>query len=413
VSDFGGPGGLGYLVSPGKYNHPDPVEYVRIPQLAPQDGQYVLQVLEPLEEVTYLDEVKLIAVDHPAGTTVYPSGMMAADAPPPPFEVFCFKDPIYPVRAVDHRGVDVTEAIHRIDRQYAGATELDRRFTGFAKPHFVDLDFGDRLAGAATNAAKDARLILFLQGSVEYDYSTTAFAAAQAHVALRAPSLFVERDGRWVELFHEAGFPAGIQHTMTLDLTGKLRPSDRKLRIESNMELYWDCIFLGQNIAGARVSLKKSPVRSAHLHSFGYPREYSPDGRKPTLLDYDNVDQSAGWKLMDGDYTRYGEVGELLAEADDCYVIMAHGDEVTLRFPVGAFGPVPSDCCRTFLLKTDSYCKDMDLHTAHPGGIEPLPFHAMSGYPYAAGEHYPETEKTRRYRARYNTRKIRSLEPQP
>ena len=79
----------------------------------------------------------------------------------------------------------MTEAIRRIDRQYAGATELDQRFTGFAKPHFVDLDFGDRLA----RTAKDARLVLFLQGSVEYDYSTTAFAAASARGPPRAEFL--------------------------------------------------------------------------------------------------------------------------------------------------------------------------------------------------------------------------------
>ena len=31
---------------------------------------------------------------------------------------------------------------------------------------------------------------------------------------------------------------------MTLDLTGKLRPGDRKLRISTNMDLSWDRIFL-------------------------------------------------------------------------------------------------------------------------------------------------------------------------
>ncbi len=185
VCDFGGMGGLGYLTGPGKYNTPDPIEYVRIPQLVPRGDEYVLQVLEPLEEVTYLDEVKLIAVDHPAGTEVYPNEMMAVNTPRPPFELLCIKNAIEPVRAVDHRGVDVTEAIRHLDRQYAGVTELDRRFTGFAKEHFVELDFGDRLA----KTSKDARLILFLQGSVEYDYSTTSFAAAQAGIRLKAPSI--------------------------------------------------------------------------------------------------------------------------------------------------------------------------------------------------------------------------------
>ena len=121
---------------------------------------------------------------------------------------------------------------------------------------------------------------------------------------MKAPSILVEREGRWVELFHEAGYPAGILHTMTLDLTGKVLPGDRKIRIASNMELYWDRIFLAEHFPAEKLALKESAVRSADLHFFGYPREYSPDGRKPNLFDYDNTDRSVGWKLLPGDYTR-------------------------------------------------------------------------------------------------------------
>ena len=63
VADFGGVGGLGYWIAPGRCAEPDPTEYVRIPQLQPRDGPYVLTCVTALEEVTYLDEAKLIAVD--------------------------------------------------------------------------------------------------------------------------------------------------------------------------------------------------------------------------------------------------------------------------------------------------------------------------------------------------------------
>ena len=402
VSDFGGVGGLGFFLAPGSYVRPDPTEYLPIPQLEPRSGEYVLQVLEPLEEVVYFDEAKLIAVDHPIGTEVYPHEMAAAGAPPPPFELFCVGEPIEPVRAVDHRGIEVTEEIRRVDRRYAGATEPDERFVGYAKDHFVELDFGDRLRGVRP----DARLVLFLHGWVEYTYSSTNYAAGQAGLRLVAPSLHVLRSGRWVELAHEAGYPAGLQHVMTLDLTGKLRAGDCRIRIASNMELYWDRIFLAEHRRDARLSVQEVAAEGADLHFFGYPREYSPDGRPPNLLDYSNVDRTMPWKLMKGDYTRYGEVSELVRAADDCYVIMGRGEELSLRFPADAFGPVPAGCRRSFLLKADSYCKDMDLYTAYPDTVEPLPFHAMSGYPYGAGERYPENEKTRACRARYNTRRI-------
>jgi tetratricopeptide (TPR) repeat protein len=402
VADFGGVGGLGYLVSPGQYAPPDPTEYLPLPQLAPRDGQYVLQALTPLEEVTYFDEAKLIAIDHPQGTEVLPSELMAIGVSPPEFEVFCFERPIEPLSAVDQHGRDVTDGLRSVDRRYAGATRPDPRFLGLADPHFVELDFGDQLAKLPANA----RLILALHGWVEYAYSSTNFAASQAGLRPEAPTIAAQRDGQWVTLLSEVGYPAGVNHTMTVELTSLLQSSDRRLRVSSNMELYWDRIFLARHLPDAPLTLTEVAAQSADFHFRGYPREFSPDGRHPNLCDYNNLDRTVSWKLMSGNYTRFGDVAELLEAADDCYVIMGHGEELTLRFAVDSFGPVPPDCRRSFLLKADSYCKDMDLYTAYPDTLEPLPFHGMSSYPYGPDERYPDTEKTRDYRRRYNTRVI-------
>lgn len=404
VADFGGMGGLGYRMGATTFAAPDPTEYVPIPRLEPRDGHYVLQVTEPLEEVVYFDEAKLLAVDHPEGTEVYPHEMAAVNGPAPPFELFCIRRAIEPVRAVDHRGVDVTEELRSVDRRYAGATEPDPRFIGYAKPHYVDVDFGERLGGLS----QQDRIVLFLHGWVEYSYSTTNFAAAQAGLRLEAPSVFAWRQGRWVELFREVGYPAGLQHVMTLDLTGKLLPGDHKLRIATNMDLYWDRIAVAAHDAGAPLRIREVAASAADLHFLGYPREYSPDGRQPNLLDYANLDRIVPWKVMAGNYTRFGEVGELVREADDRFVIMGHGEEVTLHFPADAFGPLKPGFRRSFLLKTDSYCKDMDLYTAHGETVEPLPFHAMRSYPYGPDQRYPDNERTRAYLRQYNTRVVRA-----
>lgn len=404
VSDFGGVGGLGYFVAPGGYAPPDPTEYLRIEHLRALGGEYTLQVLTALEEVTYFDEAKLIAVDHPQGTHVYPNEMMAVNLAPPAFELFCFREPIDPVRAVDHRGVDVREAILRTDRRYAGATRPDERFLGLAEDHFLELDFGNRLR----ELSPGGRWVLFLYGWVEYGYSSSNFAADQAGLRAKAPSIHAMRDGKWVELFREVGYPAGVQHMMTLEVTGKILRSDRRIRISSNMELYWDRVFLAEHLPDEALSLREVPASRADLHYLGYPREYSPDGCHPNLCDYDNLDRTVAWKLMTGRYTRYGGVAELLREADDCYVIMGHGEELTLGFAADALGPVPEGRRRSFILRTDSYCKDMDLCTACPDTVEPLPFHGMSGYPYGPDEHYPDDEPRREYRRRFNTRHVRA-----
>ncbi len=401
VADFGGMGGLGYLAEPGVYARPDSTEYLRIPKLAEREGQYVLQILEPLEEVVYVDEIQLIAVDHPAGTEVYPNEMMAIGIEPPAFELFCYREPVRPKRVTDHRGIDVTTALLAEDRDCAGATKIDPRFVGYAEEHFLDLDFGKSLGALAGQ-----RAILFLQGWLEYPYSATAFAAWQAKTPLRAPTIEVWRDEKWVPLFREVGYPAGLQHTMTVDLTDKLSVGDERLRISTNMELYWDSIFIAAALEGTEISTKMVGVENADLHYFGYPREYSPDGRLPNLYDYENVETALPWKLMSGDYTRFGEVTGLLDRSDDRFVIMGRGEELTLRFSASAFGVVAAGKQRTFILKTDSYCKDMDLYTAHPDTVEPLPFHGMSGYPYGADERYPDDQEHQEYRQRFNTRRI-------
>jgi hypothetical protein len=402
VADFGGVGGLGYLLEPGVYATPDPSEYLPLPELKPLDGHYVLQAVNTLEEATYFDEAKLLAVDHPVGTEVYPNEMMAIRAAPPEFMLFCFHDTLRPRAATDHRGADVTDAILHVDRQYAGATRRDPRFLGLAEEHCVELDFGDQL----TQMTTDDRPILVLYGWVEYGYSSSNYAAYQAGLRCEAPTIEVQRDGRWVELFREVGYPAGIQHVMTLEMTGHLLPTDRRLRIRSNMELYWDSIFLAMHDPAADLRVTEVAPGSADLQFLGYPREYSPDGRHPNLADYYNIDRTAAWKLMAGSYTRYGEVAELVQDTDDCFVVMAHGDQLTLRFEADGFGPVPEGFRRSFVLKTHSYCKDMDLYTAYPNTVEPLPFQGMSGYPYGPDESYPDTPKTRDYRAQYNTRRV-------
>ena len=58
------------------------------------------------------------------------------------------------------------------------------------------------------------------------------------------------------------------------------------------------------------------------------------------------------------------------------------------------------------MVLADGFGKDMDLNSARPDTVEPLPFHGMSAYPYPPDEHYPSTEAHRRYRETYNTRWI-------
>jgi hypothetical protein len=98
---------------------------------------------------------------------------------------------------------------------------------------------------------------------------------------------------------------------------------------------------------------------------------------------------------------------------DDEFVIMGSGDEIKLEFDASA-PPPPAGWARDFLLKVDGWAKDRDANTAYGTSVLPLPFHAMSRYPYPETEHFPDDPAHRRiiekYYSRPALRLIRSLD---
>jgi hypothetical protein len=72
----------------------------------------------------------------------------------------------------------------------------------------------------------------------------------------------------------------------------------------------------------------------------------------------------------------------------------------------GARPPVGPGRRRTFLLFTHGYSKEMNPRSASPDTVAPLPFRAMSGYPYGPREAYPRTKAHLEYQERYNTRLV-------
>ncbi|HVR09235.1 MAG TPA: hypothetical protein VMW75_14390, partial [Thermoanaerobaculia bacterium] len=83
-----------------------------------------------------------------------------------------------------------------------------------------------------------------------------------------------------------------------------------------------------------------------------------------------------------------------------------------LLFPARNLPPLKSGWKRDFLLLVDGWAKDGDYNTAYSQSVEPLPFHAMSAYPYPSREHFPDDPEHRRWRETYNTRPaLRLLRP--
>lgn len=400
VTDFLGVGGLGFFIEPGVYAPPDPTELVWIPSLEAKDGQWTLSVHEAMEEICYLDEAKLIVVEHPDGFIVVPDERLAVNGPAPDGRLIAFRpdEAIFPTGLSTLQGDADAALVRHADRRYQPGVEPDKRFLGFAAPQEIVLDFGDALTGTE---GKD--LVLFLDGWVEYPYSHVNFAAWQAGLALGALSLDVrEAQGGWRTLREDFGYPAGMPRVMTLDVSDLPRDGNCVLRLRTNQELYIDRIWLAPDHGTSEMKVTELAASTAELRASGYPREYSPDGHEPLLYDYALMDPAIDYKTMAGTYTRFGDVKELLTSPDDRYVIFGRAEEVILQFDALP-EPRPGNG-RSFILKSDGYCKDMDLYTAYPHTVGPLPFHGMTGYPYPPAERYPDSPAHRAYQRTYNTR---------
>jgi cytochrome c-type biogenesis protein CcmH/NrfG len=393
LTDFLGAGEMGYYVAPGVRSDPDPAEYVRIApgRLAPRGGRYELRVTNELEEVLYLDRVRFLAVDHPADVSVFPDEGMAS--PPKLFRLFATRDPRTP-RAFDHGGHDVTERLARLDRAFVDGLPLER-IRGYAREHALTFDL---------SALPLSHTLLLLTGWTDYAFSSDNVAAHQAGLHMLPPRLEVERaDGTWATAVDQIGVPVGRPQTVVVDLAGKLGPS-RRVRVVTTMRVYWDQAAVAApapEVALEPVALE--PVR-ADLRERGFSAVATVG--EPLGFDYARVSWLSPWKTMTGRYTREGDVRPLLAAADDRLVVSKPGDEVALAFDATILPPPRPGRARTFLLHGVGYSKEMDINSASPDIVLPLPYQGMKAYPYADADVPPAAREAARDAEAWNTRLV-------
>jgi tetratricopeptide (TPR) repeat protein len=454
VADMLGAGVVGHWVGPGQRDVPRPVEYIKIdremirekesqnshfsqsaremghPGLAEVQGPrsdvglLSFRFMEPLEEAVYLDQVRLLAIDHPANTDVYPNEYFASSPPYPPFKVVVSREARPPAGALDEHGHDVLPDL--LAHRYFGDFTLTQ-FQGFAHPHSLTLDLGEAYRGGP--------LWLLLHGEVEYFSANSMYAASQAGVEAISPYVdaLIGDDkgasGRWKRVIDDMGFPAGGPRTMTADLTGKLPLGTRKIRITTNLQVYWDSILidrteqsavrcqeggssiraenaLARNDKGACGGTRMTPVPlvRADLEFHGYPFkiEGTPAGNVQYV--YEKVSATGPYTRPSGTYTRYGDVLPLLTATDDKLAVFGSGDEVGLDFDPSHLPALPKGWVRDYFFAANGYEKDMDFYAAEGNYVAPLPFLSMGEYPYPAKKSFPLDDAHVNYLLEYNTR---------
>jgi tetratricopeptide (TPR) repeat protein len=465
VADMLGAGVVGHWVGPGQRDIPRPVEWIKIdrdviqqkdvaypnvaqttchpersegsvhfsnnctdplPQgTAAQDDKVLgngkrtlsFRFMEPLEEAVYLDQVRLLAVDHPVDIDVYPNEYFASNPPYPKFKVVVSRNARPPAGAWDGRGHDVLADL--LAHRYIGKFALTQ-FLGFAKPHTLTLDIGQAYEGGP--------LWLLMHGEVEYFSANSMYAASQAGITAIPPYVEAQdANGGWKRVVDDMGFPAGGPRTMTADLTGKLPRGTRKIRITTNLQIYWDSILIdrtaqqpgvrhsecsrssggARNLASSATSvfrLTEIPLIHADLDHHGYPLkiEGTPPGNVNYI--YEQASATGPYTRPMGAYTRYGDVLPLLTATDDKLAVFGSGDEVRLDFDPSNLPTLPSGWVRDYFFAANGYEKDMDFYAAAGNYVAPLPFLSMGDYPYGPPKSFPLDDEHMKYLLEYNTR---------
>jgi tetratricopeptide (TPR) repeat protein len=397
VTDAIGAAVVGHWFTPTRRNIPNPGEWIKIDggKVATVNGKLSLRFMEPMEEVNYIDQLRLVAVDHPENVEVNPDERFLDDPPFASGRVVASSGTRLPVGAWDEEGRDVLDAVSRRDHRFAsGFTPLP--YDGFANLHALTLDLG------SLDAKSPLRLLM--TGYVNYFSATSLYAAWQGGIKPISPYVEAQlQDGSWQRIADDVGFPAGLERTIVVDLSGKLPAGARRIRLVSNLEIYWDQVLIDQS-TGGQAKTEELPVTLATLHFRGYPTQI--EGASPGDLDYDydRVSLTGPFQHQRGNYTRMGDVTALVKNIDDRYVIFGSGEEIAAEFDTTRLPALPPHWKRDYFFYANGFVKDMDWWDASPFTVAQLPFHTMSRYPYPANEKFPDDADALEYQLNWNDR---------
>ncbi|MFH5884460.1 FG-GAP-like repeat-containing protein [Halalkalibaculum sp. DA3122] len=379
------------------------IDWVKIEgdQLKPKDGYYDVRITAELWETHFFDHVSMMVVDHPKDTEVMANERFYLPAPEQKLYPMSTLNPVQ--KAIDQDRTDVTDLIRKKDARYVDTFDLTA-YQGLAKEHYLEVDLGEQQFN------KQKPVYLVADGWVYPTDSSINVAISQGShqpphgIHLQVP----DGNGGWKTVKDDIGFPAGKSKTVLINLSDlSIEDIPQKVRLSTNMEIYWDRISWSEGKPDADIKTQKLQPEVAELRYRGFSELHRKSRFAPEIPDYQNIASTTPqWIDLVGYYTRFGEVGELVQEIDDRYVIMNAGDELVFKFKAPA--PPPEGWERDFILIGDGWVKDGDYNTGHSKTVIPLPYHGMEDYSENPGklEHDPVYQKHKEDWARFHTRYI-------
>ena len=343
---------------------------VRGDQVAARDGVYDLRITAELWETHFFDLTSLMVVDHPEGTEVFVDERFAV--PPPGLDVVA-TGPVQPMRAVrDDRGADVS----RWPRARLAASRL-RGARPVPGHHAAAL----RRGRAAGRGAADRPALARCAGLGASDRQLDQ-RCDRAGNPRRPRGVVAARGGRVGPLPRGACRPGlpGRQGQDGADRSEGLLSRDRRQegapRDESRDLLGSSRMGRWPSRRPARAAPSRSRWRGPRTSRILDHRAVRPASPERPRYALNGTGQA--WRDLEGYYTRFGDVRELLQRVDDRYVIMNAGDELRLRFTEAP--PPPPGLVRDFLFAGDGWVKDGDYNTSFSRTVLPLPTHRSARY---------------------------------
>ncbi|MCP4249528.1 MAG: tetratricopeptide repeat protein [bacterium] len=371
INDILGNAPLGLSLRRGQMLAADPDEYVLVgsaEHLPTRNGRYALEVSEEFREVLYVDEVRLVAVDHPPEVEIHSTDKLM----PPPFpesELWTLGSPRLPVEAMGDDGIERTAALQAVDGVYAPPGALrPPPLRGVCEPLTITFDFGPVDA--------DLPLVLALTGWIQYGDASRNIAVSQnADLPDIPPMLEVEAaPDVWEPVDLVVGAPAGKTKTILCDLSGKLPDGWTRLRLTTTVELRWDRVALFERLADSGVQRHELPLADARLDWRGFSELVARGPGHPTTGDYTKLSDRPPWRTtLEGWCTRYGDVLDLVTRRDDRLVLLNAGDAMRLEFDAASLPPIRNGWTRTLFFYSVGWDKDGDHNVVGGDLVQPLP----------------------------------------
>ncbi|MFZ7138423.1 MAG: CARDB domain-containing protein [archaeon] len=393
VSNAGWLGYIDYITDEGDivFGGGNPWDHVKLDQanLATKNdaniGEYFdLVLFQQWNEIFYFDSAYMVVVDHPNDTDVYST--MVNYVNKGAYNKVYTVDPdnlLTPVSAVTQDGEDVLDIISELDSVFTPSTNgVDSPSWDNIVYNQLTLDLGD------LSEAEEIKLVI--NGMVDwgpaqpyYDWITQfETAAAQGLIENRTqinPPAYMEvmdAEGNWVQVSQDRQMPIPgdyVPRTFAVDLNGLFAEdvTEYKIRITN----FWNVTF---DYIGIDVS-KQANITTTEI---------------PPIATLEPLEYALSTTNASGNFTKYGDVTELLIETDDKYVIGLQADTIYLKFPTADLPELEEGMERSYFLYVASWFKD---HYGNWGyefdfTVEPLPFRDMSGFPYPLTEQHPMKE---------------------